>query len=74
MPLKHNVSEPPEVTWEKDVDNRIQLGITWGKVSGFIRAGDAIVIITGSRPGAGFTNSMKVVYASEFDALPPEKK
>lgn len=62
----------PHECYNADMENRVQLGITWGKVTGFIRAGDAIVIVTGSRPGAGFTNSMKVVYASEFDALPME--
>lgn len=62
---------PPNISWETDVNTRIQVGITFGKYSGWIRAGDAIVIVRGNRSGAGFTNTMHVVYASEFDVLTP---
>lgn len=55
--------------WAEDVDNRIQLGITFGKMSGFIRAGDAIVVLTGLRQGSGFTNSIKIIFASEVDTV-----
>lgn len=39
---------------------------------GFIRASDAIVIVSSTRPSTGFTNFLRVVYASEFDAVPNE--
>lgn len=55
--------------WQKDVDIRVQFGITFGKYSGFIRAGDVIAILTGSKRGAGFVNTIRVVYASEFDTV-----
>lgn len=61
--------ESPLLPWQKDVDNRIQFGITFAKYSGFLRAGDVITILMGSTRGAGYTNTVKVVYASEFDIV-----
>ncbi|XP_026479538.1 pyruvate kinase-like [Ctenocephalides felis] len=56
--------------WMKDVNIRLQYGISYGKVSGFIRAGDAVLMVHGCRQGAGFTNTLRVVYASEYDTIP----
>nr|XP_022910448.1 pyruvate kinase-like [Onthophagus taurus] len=53
--------------WCKDIERRVQYGLTYGKLAGYVRTGDAVVLITGSRTGAGFTNSLKIVYASEYD-------
>lgn len=61
--------KPAKSNWAEDVEDRIQLGITFGKVSGFIKAGDAIVVLTGLRQGTGFTNSIKIIYASEVDTV-----
>lgn len=61
--------KPKKDSWVKDIEERVQLGITFGKVSGFIRAGDVIIIVTGSRQGSGFTNNMKIFYASEYDTV-----
>lgn len=58
---------PPLPDWQKDVDARIQFGITVGKKSGYIKPGDAIVIVSGWRQGAGFTNTLRVLYASSQD-------
>lgn len=55
--------------WSKDLEKRIQFGLTHGKRSGYIRAGDALVILMGNKMGTGFTNSLKIVYASEFDTF-----
>lgn len=55
--------------WCKDVEDRVQYAITYGKYAGLIRMGDVIVTLTSSRPEAGLVNTMKVVFASEFDAI-----
>ncbi|CAG9857305.1 unnamed protein product [Phyllotreta striolata] len=62
--------------WIEDVNNRLQLGVTYGKYIGYIRMGDVVVTVSPSRPESGLANTMKVVYASEFDSLPAtsEKK
>lgn len=61
--------KPVESCWCEDNENRIQFGITWGKLMGIIRAGDALITVTGSQPGAGFKNTIRIVYASEYDTL-----
>jgi pyruvate kinase len=47
--------------WPSDVDNRVSYGIQLGKDRGFIREGDQLVVVTGWRSGAGFTNTMRVI-------------
>ncbi|XP_023022977.2 pyruvate kinase [Leptinotarsa decemlineata] len=64
---------PFNQNWTKDVDDRIQLGVTYGKYVGYIRMGDALITVTPSRPDCGMANTMKVIYASDFDALPKKK-
>jgi len=49
--------------WTTDCDNRINYGIDVGKERGFIHTGDMIVVITGWRQGAGFTNTLRLIAA-----------
>jgi len=49
--------------WMKDVDNRVQYAIDFGKRSNFIAAGDNIVVITGWRKGSGSSNTVRIVVA-----------
>jgi pyruvate kinase len=51
--------------WLRDVDKRVQYGIDVGKHDGFIKAGDPVVVITGWRKGTGFTNTLRILYATE---------
>lgn len=48
--------------WIQDVDIRIKHAIDFGKKKGFLKVGDAVVVITGWRQGAGATNTMRVIY------------
>uniref|UniRef100_A0A5S6Q764 Pyruvate kinase n=1 Tax=Trichuris muris TaxID=70415 RepID=A0A5S6Q764_TRIMR len=55
--------QPRDPDWSTDVDKRINFGIKAGKQRGFIHAGDMLVVVTGWRQGAGFTNTMRVIEA-----------
>uniref|UniRef100_A0A8I3NBT4 Pyruvate kinase n=2 Tax=Canis lupus familiaris TaxID=9615 RepID=A0A8I3NBT4_CANLF len=57
-------SEPPEAIWADDVDRRVQFGIESGKLRGFLRVGDLVIVVTGWRPGSGYTNIMRVLSIS----------
>jgi pyruvate kinase len=50
-----------EADWMKDVDSRVQYAIDFGKRSGFIGAGDNVVVITGWKTGAGFSNTVRIL-------------
>lgn len=49
--------------WLKDVDARVQFGITFGKARGFIKSGDPVIVVTGWKQGSGFTNTLRIVNA-----------
>ena len=58
-----NISPFRDECWEKDLDNRIQTAIRFGKELSFVKAGDSIIIIHGWKKGPGFTNTFRLVYA-----------
>jgi len=47
--------------WMKDVDDRVQYAIDFGKRSNFISTGDNVVVITGWRQGSGSSNTVRVL-------------
>jgi len=47
--------------WMKDVDNRVQYAIDFGKKSNFIATGDNVIVITGWRKGSGSSNTVRVL-------------
>lgn len=51
--------------WLKDVDARVNAGINFGKIKGFIKTGDPVIVVTGWKQGSGFTNTMRIVYVSD---------
>ncbi|XP_041970425.1 pyruvate kinase-like isoform X5 [Aricia agestis] len=53
--------ESPASDWLKDVDNRVQYGLKFGRARGFLHTGDNVVVVTGWRQGSGFTNTMRVI-------------
>ncbi|XP_075232314.1 pyruvate kinase-like [Lycorma delicatula] len=58
---------PAVKEWQNDIDLRFQAGIDFGKRKGIIKAGDVLLLLNGWRPGAGFTNTMRMIYASRTD-------
>jgi len=60
LPLQYTDERASD--WIKDVDSRVQFGINFGKTIGFIQSGDPIIVITGWKAGAGFTNTMRILY------------
>ncbi|XP_049869734.1 pyruvate kinase-like isoform X1 [Pectinophora gossypiella] len=47
--------------WLKDVDNRVQYGLKFGRARGFVNTGDRVVVVTGWKQGSGFTNTMRII-------------
>lgn len=48
--------------WLKDVDARVEFGLKFGKLRGFVNTKDPVVIVTGWKQGSGFTNTVRIVY------------
>jgi len=47
--------------WMKDVDDRINFAVNFGKERNFIKSGSPIVAITGWRTGSGSTNTVRIL-------------
>jgi len=57
------IYEKPGVDdWVRDVDSRVQYGLTYGMASKFIKIGDPVIVVTGWKAGSGFTNTVRIVY------------
>lgn len=63
LPLLYNGERHPD--WPMDVDSRIEYAIDCGKSRGFLRKGDAVIVVTGWRKGAGATNTLRIVYVED---------
>ncbi|KAF6132124.1 hypothetical protein HJG60_015048 [Phyllostomus discolor] len=55
--------DPVQEAWAEDVDLRVNLAMNVGKARGFFKKGDVVIVLTGWRPGSGFTNTMLIVSA-----------
>jgi len=51
--------------WSADVEKRVQFGIDIGKHRGLLEVGNFVVVVTGWRPGAGATNTMRIMTVTE---------
>jgi len=47
--------------WSKDVDERVQYGVDYGKKYGFIKSGQQVICVTGWRQGAGSSNTVRIL-------------
>uniref|UniRef100_A0A665X526 Pyruvate kinase n=2 Tax=Echeneis naucrates TaxID=173247 RepID=A0A665X526_ECHNA len=54
-------SNPAHDVWAEDVDMRVNFAMDMGKARGFFKEGDVVIVLTGWRPGSGYTNTMRVV-------------
>ncbi|KAF7241468.1 Pyruvate kinase PKM [Varanus komodoensis] len=54
-------TKPTHESWAEDVDLRVNVGMDVGKARGFFKTGDLVIVLTGWRPGSGYTNTMRVV-------------
>uniref|UniRef100_A0A3B1JLQ7 Pyruvate kinase n=2 Tax=Astyanax mexicanus TaxID=7994 RepID=A0A3B1JLQ7_ASTMX len=59
FPVFYN--KPAHDVWAEDVDLRVNFAMDVGKARGFFKTGDVVIVLTGWRPGSGFTNTMRVV-------------
>ena len=63
-------TEPRAKSWVDDMDRRINLAIDAGWERNVVKAGSAIVIVTGWRAGSGFTNTIRVIRVPDTDKAP----
>ncbi|XP_026757506.2 pyruvate kinase PKM-like [Galleria mellonella] len=56
-------------SWSSENDSRIHAALDYCKAKRIIRAGDAYVIVTGSRRGVGYCDSVRLLYASARDTV-----
>ncbi|XP_048886877.1 pyruvate kinase PKM isoform X1 [Brienomyrus brachyistius] len=59
FPVLYN--KPAHDVWAEDVDLRVNFAMEMGKARGFFKTGDVVIVLTGWRPGSGYTNTMRVV-------------
>ncbi|KAG7324044.1 hypothetical protein KOW79_012060 [Hemibagrus wyckioides] len=58
-PILYN--KPANDVWAEDVDLRVSFALEMGKTRKFYKSGDVVIVVTGWRPGSGYTNTMRVV-------------
>ncbi|XP_030650097.1 pyruvate kinase M1/2b isoform X1 [Chanos chanos] len=58
-PILYN--KPANDVWAEDVDQRVSFAMEMGKHHKFFKSGDVVIVVTGWRPGSGYTNTMRVV-------------
>ncbi|XP_034032137.1 pyruvate kinase M1/2b [Thalassophryne amazonica] len=54
-------TKPASDVWAEDVDLRVNFAMEVGKHRKFFKSGDVAIVVTGWRPGSGYTNTMRVV-------------
>ncbi|CAF4761507.1 unnamed protein product [Pieris macdunnoughi] len=64
--------ETAKTTWSLEVDSRIHAALDYCKAKRILRAGDAYVVVTGSRRGAGYCDTIRLLYASARETVPVE--
>ncbi|XP_042229419.1 pyruvate kinase-like isoform X3 [Homarus americanus] len=64
IPIHYTEDEDAErlEDWMDDVNARVDYAVGYGKERDFVKSGDPVVVVTGWQKGAGFTNTMRVLY------------
>lgn len=57
-----NYADTKASPWEKDVEQREQFGIKFGEQMDIIKPGSTLVIVSGSKPGSGNTDVIRLVH------------
>uniref|UniRef100_A0A673JZM6 Pyruvate kinase n=1 Tax=Sinocyclocheilus rhinocerous TaxID=307959 RepID=A0A673JZM6_9TELE len=54
-------TKPANDVWAEDVDLRVSFTLEIGKARKYFKSGDVLIVVTGWRPGSGYTNTMRIV-------------
>lgn len=61
--------EVAKSNWMAEVDSRVRAALDYCKIKRILRTGDAYVLVTGSRRGVGYCDSVRLLYASARNTL-----
>lgn len=64
--------EAPKPNWAAEVECRVHAALNYCKSKCILRAGDAYVVVTGSRRGVGYCDAVRLLYASARDTVSVE--
>ncbi|XP_052756024.1 uncharacterized protein LOC113515592 [Galleria mellonella] len=56
--------DSPDTDWSIDLEKRYTFCMKWAMEQGFIRIGDPIILVSGWKQGSGYTNTMRIIYAT----------
>lgn len=57
-------------SWLSEVDSRVHAALDYCKAKRLVKAGDPYIIVTGSRRGVGYCDSVRLLYASARETVP----
>ena len=61
--------EVPKSNWVLEVESRVHAALDYCKIKRLLRAGDPYVLVTGSRRGVGYCDSVRLLYASARNTI-----
>jgi len=61
FPIYYPTPKDPSQEWMEDVDARVHTAESVGKNMGLIKSGSKVVVVTGWKSGAGFTNTIRII-------------